>query len=109
MRLALLLLFMLPSFALTAGDVSPRDFDMACAMATGMELGANAQGSETYRAAFELHVFYLGRLSGRDDGTDWNKVVQARARAELKGRASAELLQSCSNFLGSKIGYFGKR
>ena len=77
MRLALSLLFMLPSLALAANNLSPTDFDMSCAMTTGAEMGVNPQGSEKRSVAFTLFVFYLGRLSGRDDSIDWNKVEVA--------------------------------
>ena len=76
---------------------------MACAMTTGAEMGSNQPNAEKHSAAFTLFVFYLGRLSGRDDGTDWNKVVLGRV-AELKEKArSDELFTSCMNFYISKI------
>lgn len=54
-------------------------------------------------AAFTLFVFYLGRLSGRDDSTDWNKVALGRV-AELKDKARSDLLfSSCMDFYISKI------
>jgi hypothetical protein len=101
--LPLLLMFMLPSLTLAAGNLSPKDFDMACAMTTGAEMGVNAEGSEKRGAAFTLFVFYLGRLSGRDDGTDWNKAVLGRV-AELKEKARSDgLFKSCMEFYISKI------
>ena len=96
-------LFVLPSLALAASSVSPKEFDMACAMTTGAEMGANSQSSEKRGASFTLFTFYLGRLSGRDDGTDWNKVVLGRV-AELKDRARSDgLFKSCMDFYLSKI------
>ena len=76
---------------------------MACAMTTGAEMGVNAQGSEKRSVAFTLFVFYLGRLSGRDDSTDWNKVVLGRV-AELKEKARSEgLFKSCMETYMRKI------
>lgn len=93
----------LPSVAVAANNLSPKEFDIACAMTTGAELGANPQGSEKHRMAFTLFVFYQGRLSGRDDNTDWNKVALGRV-AELKEKArSDELFTSCMNFYISKL------
>jgi hypothetical protein len=93
---------LLPSFALAADNLSAKDFDLACAIATGAEMAVN-QDTEKRGAAFTLLVFYLGRLSGRDDSTDWNKVALGRV-AELKEKArSDELFTSCMNFYISKI------
>jgi hypothetical protein len=101
--LAILAAPILPRAALAAGNLSPKDFDVACAMTNGAEMGANPQGSEKRGAAFTLFVFYLGRLSGRDDTIDWNKVVLGRV-AELKDKARSDVLfSSCMDFYISKI------
>ena len=93
----------LPSMALATGTLSPKDFDMACAMTNGAEMASDQQDAKKRSAAFTLFVFYLGRLSGRDDSTDWNKVVLGRV-AELKERArSDQLFTSCMDFYISKI------
>jgi hypothetical protein len=94
--------FLLPSLALAADDISAKDFDLACAMTTGAEMGVNAPGNEKRSMAFTLFVFYLGRLSGRDDSTDWNKVALGRV-AELKDKARSDpLFSSCTNFYPQK-------
>jgi hypothetical protein len=101
--LAILAAPILPRTALAAGNLSPKDFDIACAMTNGAEMGSEQQSAEKRSAAFTLFVFYLGRLSGRDDGTDWNKVVLGRV-AELKEKArSDQLFSSCMDFYISKI------
>jgi hypothetical protein len=93
----------LPPVAFAASSVSSQDFDLACAIATGAEMASNPPNSEKRGAAFTLLVFYLGRMSGRDDTTDWNKVALGRV-AELKEKErSDELFTSCMNFYISKI------
>ena len=92
-----------PSLAIAAGNMSPKDFDLTCAITAGAELGSNPQGSEKQAAALVLSTFYLGRLSGRDDGIDWNKVALGRV-AELKEKARSEaMFSSCMDFYISKI------
>src|SRR5271168_1355642 len=66
--LSLSLLLALP--ALAANDLSPKDLDMVCAITSAAEMRTNSENSETQTAAATLWVFYLGRLSARDDVTD---------------------------------------
>ena len=94
---------MLPSLALAASDISPKDFDYACAITSGAEMGANPKGSEEQSAGFTMLVFYLGRLSARDDKTLWHAVTLGRV-AELREKArSSDLFSSCMKFYLSKI------
>ena len=86
-------------------NLSPMQFDMACAMTTGEELGVsqNEQDFPRRDMALTIFVFYLGRLSGRDDNVDWNTVARGRA-AELRDKArSPELFDACMYFYFSKI------
>ena len=50
----------LPRVAFAANNVSPQDFDMACAITTGAEMGSNPPNSEKRGAAFTLLVSTLG-------------------------------------------------
>jgi hypothetical protein len=54
------------------------DFDLACAMVAGAEMGAsqNEQNIPRRDMAVTIFTFYLGRLSGRDDSEDWNAIVR---------------------------------
>ena len=89
--------------ALTADDLSPKDLDMVCAITSAAEMRANPDDSESQTAAATLWVFYLGRLSARDDVTDWNEVVLGRV-SEMGDKArSRELFTSCMDFFSSKI------
>jgi hypothetical protein len=87
-------------------NISPKDFDFACGIASGAEMGAsqNDQNIPRRDMALTLFTFYLGRLSGRDnDATDWNAVLRGRV-AELQEQArSQKLLDACESFYISKI------
>ena len=99
--LALSLLWALP--ALATNNLSPTDLDMACAVTSAAEMRTNPEDSESQTAAATLWVFYLGRLSARDDATDWSKAVLGRV-AEMGDKArSHELFESCMDFFSSRI------
>jgi hypothetical protein len=86
------------------GNLSPRDFDLACAVAAGAEMGAsqNEQDIQRRDMALRIFIFYLGRLTGRDDSKDWNAIAWGRV-AELKQEArSSEMLDRCLNLYNSK-------
>jgi len=86
------------------GKLSPRDFDLACAVAAGAAMGAsqNEQNIPRRDMAVTIFVFYLGRLSGRDDSKDWNAIAWGRV-AELQQEArSSQMLDSCLNLYNSK-------
>lgn len=84
---------------LAANDVSPKDFDLACAVTTVAELNNPTLGDRT---AYIMFAFYMGRLTARDDSTHWRTVVAGRL-AELKDKArSGELFQACADFFFSK-------
>jgi uncharacterized MAPEG superfamily protein len=87
------------------GNLSPRDFDLACAVAAGAEMGASQKEQNNARrdAALAIFVFYLGRLSGRDDSKDWNAIAWGRV-AELQQEArSSKTLDRCLDLYNSKI------
>jgi hypothetical protein len=47
--------------------------------------------------------FYLGRLSARDDTTDWTVVVQGRLAEKQWAAPSSQLLSTCYDFYMSKL------
>jgi len=52
--------------------------------------------------ALRIFIFYLGRLSGRDDSKDWNAIAWGRV-AELQQEArSSQMLDRCLGFYNSK-------
>ena len=86
------------------GNLPPRDFDLACAVAAGAEMGAsqNEQNVPRRDMAVRIFIFYLGRLSGRDDSKDWNAIAWGRV-AELQQEArSSQVLDRCLNLYNSK-------
>jgi len=85
-------------------NLSRGDFDLACAVAAGEEMGASQTEQNIPRRdmALKLFVFYLGRLTGRDDSKDWNAIAWGRV-AELQEEArSSEMLDRCLGFYNSK-------
>lgn len=100
--LSLTLVYASSALAVTMGDLSPRDFDLVCAvMASGWASKTNPR-SEQEEASFHLYTFYMGRLTGRDDTTAWSAVVSGRV-AELHGKATYAALKPCVDFYVSKI------
>jgi hypothetical protein len=86
-------------------NLSPGDFDLACAVVAGAEMGAsqNEQNIPRRDMGVTIFTFYLGRLSGRDDSKDWNAIVRGRV-AELQETArSKKMLDACLDFYILKI------
>jgi hypothetical protein len=86
-------------------NISPKDFDFACALTSGAEMGAsqNEQNIPRRDMAITIFTFYLDRLSGRDDTTDWNAVIRGRVAKLHEKARSEQLLASCEKFYISKI------
>jgi hypothetical protein len=87
------------------GNLSPGDFDLACAVVAGAEMGAsqNEQNIPRRDMAVTILTFYLGRLSGRDDTKDWNAIVRGRVAELQEAVRSRKLLDACLDFYISKI------
>ena len=86
------------------GNLSPRDFDLACAVAAGAEMGAsqNEQNISRRDMAVTIFAFYLGRLSGRDDSKDWNTIAWGRVAELQRDTRSSEMLDRCARLYLSK-------
>jgi hypothetical protein len=86
------------------GHLSPKDFDLACAVATGADMGASQNEQNTPRRdmALRTFIFYLGRLTGRDDSKDWNAIVWARVADLPREARSSEMLDRCLTLYNSK-------
>jgi len=99
----MLLVALLPMFCAEANAQTPKDFDLACAVSAGAEMGASSKGSADQSAALMVWTFYVGRLSARDDTTNWNTVIRGKV-AELRDRArSKEVYSNCMKFYSSKM------
>jgi hypothetical protein len=86
------------------GNLSPTDFDLACAIAAGVEMGAsqNEQNIPRRDTAVRIFIFFLGRLSGRDDSKDWNAIAWARVADLPREARSSEMFDRCLGFYNSK-------
>jgi hypothetical protein len=87
------------------GNLSPKDFDLACAMVAGAEMGAsqNEQNIPRRDMAVTIFTFHLGRLSGRDDSKDWNAIARGRVAELQEAARSKKMLDACLDFYISKI------
>ncbi len=86
------------------GNLSPSDFDLACAVASGAEMGAsqNEQNIPRRDMALRLFIFYLGRLSGRDDRKNWNAIAWGRVSELQQEARSSQMLDRCLALYNSK-------
>jgi hypothetical protein len=92
-------------FCASAGaqTVTPKDFELACAVASSIQMAEAPKGSTTWQNAYALTGFYLGRLSGRDDKTYLGTVVKGRI-AEMHGQpVSQPLLVKCAELFAQKF------
>jgi hypothetical protein len=87
------------------GNLSPGDFDLACAMVAGARMGAsqNEQNIPRRDMAVTIFTFYLGRLSGRDDSKDWNAIIRGRVAELQEAVRSQKMVHTCLDFYISKI------
>jgi hypothetical protein len=64
-------------WAVTAQAQSDKsDFDLVCAVTTAAQMNQDEQKAA---ATLPAHTFYIGRLSARDDRTNWTIVIASRA------------------------------
>ena len=76
------------------------DFDFACAITTGAQMNQDEQRAAATMPAFS---FYIGRLSVRDDRTNWTIVVASRLAEKQWAAPSPQLLGKCPDFYASKL------
>jgi hypothetical protein len=88
-------------WAVTAQAQSDRsDFDLACAITTAAQMNQDEQRAA---ATMPAHSSYIGRLTVRDEHTNWTIVIASRL-AENRGAApSSQLLGKCLDFYASKL------
>ena len=88
-------------WAVTAQAQSDKsDFDLACAITTGAQMNEDEQRAA---ATMPAHSFYIGRLSARDDHTNWTIVVASRLAEKQWAEPSPQLLSKCLDFYASKL------
>ena len=86
------------------GNLSPRDFDLACAVAAAADIGVsqNEQNIPRRDVAVRMFIFYLGRPSGRDDSKDWNALAWGRVAELQQDARSSQMLDRCLGLYNSK-------
>jgi len=86
-------------------QMSPKDFDFVCAVIGGQEMGAghNENNARKREVGGLVHSFYLGRLTGRDDTTEWQTLIGHRIARMKERPALPEVLSACYNFYSSKL------
>jgi hypothetical protein len=76
------------------------DFDLVCAITTAAQMNQDEQRAA---ATMPIHTFYIGRLSARDDHTNWTIVVASRLAESQWVAPSPQLLGKCLDFYASKF------
>ena len=88
-------------WAVTAQAQSDKpDFDLVCAITTGAQMNQDEQRAA---ATMPAHSFYIGRLSARDDHTNWTIIVASRLAEKQWAEPSPQLLAKCLDFYASKF------
>src|ERR1035438_10057221 len=107
MRRALLIFC---AISIVAGGASPdanaasdKDFDLACAVVSAAEIAASAAGSAERQASVQIQMFYLGRLSARDDQTNWIAVINGRLAEQRAKAKSPDQYGICAEFVTKRI------
>jgi len=88
-------------WAVTAQAQSDKsDFDLVCAITTAAQMNQDEQRAA---ATMPVHTFYIGRLSVRDDHTNWTIVIASRLAENQWAAPSPQLLGKCLDFYASKL------
>jgi len=88
-------------WAVTAQAQSDKsDFDLVCAITTAAQMNQDEQRAA---ATMPAHSFYIGRLSVRDDRTNWTIVVASHLVEKQWAAPSPQLLGKCLDFYASKF------
>jgi hypothetical protein len=83
-------------------------YDLSCATAAAWAMSWAPQddpkGKALYDGAFNLSLFYLGRLSGRDNGTRWMWVVRDQLQIHRLGEAAySAAMDDCVQRMSDKV------
>jgi hypothetical protein len=88
-------------WAVTAQAQSDKsDFDLVCAVTTAAQMN---QDQEKAAATLPARTFYIGRLSARNDRTNWTIVIASRLAENQWAAPSPPLLGKCLDFYASKL------
>ena len=78
----------------------PKFLPASSRMTTGAQMNQDEQRAA---ATMPAHSFYIGRLSARDDHTNWTIVVASRLAEKQWAEPSPQLLAKCLDFYASKF------
>jgi hypothetical protein len=95
--------FFVSSISAWAQTVTSQNIDLACAVGATEEMISAPEGSKTQNTFYGLTIFYLGRLSGRDDHTDWRTVLMKSLEGH-RGRRPESFMDKCFEIFRSKVG-----
>jgi hypothetical protein len=90
------------SVPVCAQTTTPKDFDLSCAVAANIELARAPAGTDARGNATVVAVFYLGRLSGRDDQTHWAAEIK-KLVAEKTDQESPDTVKQCADLFRQKL------
>jgi hypothetical protein len=101
-QIAILVAFAL-SVPASAQTVTSQDVDLGCAVGATLEMIKATQGSKLAQRFYELSLFYLGRLSARDERADWGTVIGKAIKGRRGAAAPAALMDECVKRFSRKI------
>lgn len=84
--------------------LTPKDLDVSCAVAANLEMSRTPKGTEAWNNAATLAVFYLGRLSGRDEQTHWATEIKGLVDERHDQPYPDTLVKQCVDLFRQKLG-----
>ncbi len=85
--------------AATPAWSADEDLDITCAAATLVEMTQLPRESSDWFSVAMTHMFFMGRLSGRNENIDWPKVVFNRAPTVRTNPNLVELNSTCQDMV----------
>jgi len=103
------LLIVLPTVALAQAPSifgqapANQEGDFQCAVASAAEAGLSPKGSAAHNDAMGVYIFYMGRLTIRDEKVRWQDRVAERVIDLRPNARSPETYKSCSAYYVNSI------
>jgi hypothetical protein len=87
-----------------AEDLTPKDYDLACAVVAAIELAQmpNRDTADWWSAFSELS-FYLGRLTVRDNHAYWRQIIAGRVAERHNQPNSPDAVNVCLDLFNKTI------
>lgn len=105
-KAALVLALVAGSASAGPGLSADARYDLTCAEATAWALSwiEQSKSEEARNNLLEVNFFYLGRLSGRDNETDWAVMVKTELAAKREDETFySDALNSCAQRMYEKL------